>query len=108
MGLAVRWMCVKIHMCNLGGRLRSSPTPCYLFIYLFWPRHRTCEILVLQPGTEPRPMAVRAPSPYYWTAREFPLPFFFKAKYICLAGLGVSCIMQDQFWHMKSCFLNGA
>ena len=78
MGLAVRWMCVKIHMCNLGGRLRSSPTPCSLFIYLFWPRHRTCEILVLQPGTEPRPMAVRAPSPYYWTAREFPLPFFLK------------------------------
>ena len=31
-----------------------------------------CDILVLRPGIEPGPLAVRAQSPYYWTTREFP------------------------------------
>lgn len=44
-----------------------------VFFFFFWPGHRTCEILVLQPGTEARPMAVKALSPYHWTPREFPL-----------------------------------
>ena len=30
------------------------------------------EILVPQPGIEPRPLAVRVLSPNHWTAREFP------------------------------------
>ena len=33
--------------------------------------HVACGILVPQPGMEPRPLAVKAPSPNYWTAREF-------------------------------------
>ena len=31
-----------------------------------------CGILVPQQGTEPRPMAVKVPSPNHWTARELP------------------------------------
>ena len=31
-----------------------------------------CGVLVPQPGTEPGPTSVKAPSPNYWTAREFP------------------------------------
>ena len=30
-----------------------------------------CEILVLQPGIKPGPLAVRAWSPNHWTTREF-------------------------------------
>ena len=47
----------------------------YLFIYLFiWLHHMACGILVSQPGIEPVPSAVKAPSPNHWIAREFPLP----------------------------------
>ena len=34
MGLAARWICVKIHMCNLlSGRVRSSPAPVLFFFF---------------------------------------------------------------------------
>ena len=35
-----------------------------------------CRIFVLQPGTEPRPVDVKAQSLIHWTAREFPLNVF--------------------------------
>ena len=41
-----------------------------------------CRILVPWPGIEPRPMAVKAPSPNHWISREFP-PFV-SSKDICL------------------------
>ena len=41
------------------------------FIY-FWPLCEACGILVSLPGIEPRPTAVKAPSPNHWTARDFP------------------------------------
>ena len=47
-----------------------------LFIYRLC--HAACEILAPQPGTEPRPPALEAWSPNYWTAREVP-PFEFLA-----------------------------
>ena len=31
-----------------------------------------CGILVPEPGIEPGPTAVKAPSPNHWTAKEFP------------------------------------
>ena len=40
----------------------------HLFIY--WPRHAACGTLVPRPGIEPRPKAVKAPSPNHWAARE--------------------------------------
>ena len=50
-----------------------------LFFYLlFWPYCVACRILVPRPGTEPRPMAVKAPSPNHWTAREIPRNCSFK------------------------------
>ena len=32
----------------------------------------TCKILILQPGIEPGPLAVKARSPNNWTTSEFP------------------------------------
>ena len=34
-------------------------------------------ILVLQPGIEPGPVAVKAASPYHWTTKELSYQFFF-------------------------------
>ena len=41
--------------------------------FFFWPHRPACEILVPQTRIEPRPTAVKAPSPNHWTAREFPI-----------------------------------
>ena len=43
------------------------------FFLLFWLCHAACGILAPQPGTEPRPTAVKVKSPNHWTARKFPL-----------------------------------
>ena len=43
-----------------------------LFLFLFWPCHTTCGVLVSQPGIEPMPPAVEAQSLNHWTAREVP------------------------------------
>ena len=40
--------------------------------FFFWPRHAAYGIIVLRPGTEPRPATVTAWSPTHWTTREFP------------------------------------
>ena len=37
-------------------------------------------ILVPPPGIEPRPWAIKVPSPNYWTTREFPSESLFKFK----------------------------
>ena len=42
----------------------------HLFIY--WPCCMACGISVPPPGIEPRPLAVKVPSPNHWTSREFP------------------------------------
>ena len=41
-------------------------------MFLFWLCCMACGILIPQPGRESRLLAVRAPSPNYWTTREFP------------------------------------
>ena len=41
------------------------------FFFFFWLCCSACGILVPQPGVEPGPLAVKARSPNYWTAREF-------------------------------------
>ena len=43
-----------------------------MMIIFLWPRPTTCGILVSQPGIEPRPTALKAPSLKHWTARELP------------------------------------
>ena len=50
---------------------------CSLTFFCFG-HHVACGILVPQPGTEPRPSAVRTRSPNHWTAREFPVLLLFK------------------------------
>lgn len=38
------------------------------------------DLTSLQSGTEPRPLARKAPSPYHWSAREIlPVPIFKKS-----------------------------
>ena len=45
---------------------------------VFWPYPAAYGILVPRPGIEPKPSAVRSPSPNHWTAREI-LEQFFKS-----------------------------
>ena len=59
--------------------LESPSQPLQNQLFLFWPRHLACGILVPQPGVEPRCLAVKERSPNHWTAREF-LFFFFQRK----------------------------
>ena len=45
---------------------------------VFLPLHcEVCESVVLQPGNESGPSAVKAQSPNHWTTRAFPMVFFF-------------------------------
>ena len=41
------------------------------FMYLFWPHHVACRILVPQAGIEPGAPAVKAWSPHHWIAKKF-------------------------------------
>ena len=43
-----------------------------------------CEILVPQPGIEPRALAATAPCSNHWTAREFPKVFTFYFIYLLI------------------------
>ena len=46
----------------------------YTFLFFFFqPSNAACAILVPWPETEPMSSAVKAYSPNYWTAREFPV-----------------------------------
>ena len=45
---------------------------CLKTLFVFWPRHTACEILVPRPGIEPVHPAVEAQSPNRWTTREVP------------------------------------
>ena len=51
------------------NNLREVLTDAFLFFFL--PHHVACGILAPQPGTEPRPLAVRAQSINHWSAREY-------------------------------------
>ena len=45
-------------------------------VFCFLAAQQVCRILASPPGIEPGPpLAVKPPSPNYWTAREFPLDF---------------------------------
>ena len=44
----------------------------FKLIFIFWPFHLACGILVPQPEIEPSPPAVEALSLNHWTAREVP------------------------------------
>ena len=44
------------------------------------PGHLACGILVIQPGTQPEPMAVKQLSLNHWTTRELPKTFKIRGK----------------------------
>ena len=56
---------------SVGHRLQG-PRPSPQQAFLFWQLCSARGILILQPGIEPRPSAVKARNPNHWTAREFP------------------------------------
>ena len=65
-----------------------------MFVCLFvsWPCHVACRILVPQLGIEPGPLAVEARNPNHWTTKEFPLPWFF-VPFLFFGGGGAT-------WHV--------
>ena len=91
------WLICLIVSFNLYSALHQLPLFQCHFFFIFWLHCTACGILVLWPGIEHRPSAVRAQSPNHWTAREFPMPFiylfiyFFKELfiYLFLAVLGL-------------------
>ena len=53
--------------------INSSPESGeFCFVFVFLPCCMACGILVPQPGIEPGPTAVKAPSPNHWTTRDLP------------------------------------
>ena len=48
----------------------------HFLIFIFWPCHVACGILVPWPGIDPGPLSVRARSPNNWIARKFPQTSF--------------------------------
>ena len=64
--------------CFLYSFVRSSFSIhlSYLFVCLFIYGCSAWGILVLPPGIEPAPSAVKAQSPNHWTTRDFPIHLF--------------------------------
>ena len=48
----------------------------FSYFYILGPLHAACRILVPRPGMDPGTTALKAPSPNYWTAKEFPIRAF--------------------------------
>ena len=65
----------EIYICVWNNDLESQKL---LNVFFGGEGHTTCGILVPQPGIEPAPTAVKAPSPNHWTAREFPKNIHFR------------------------------
>ena len=64
-------LCPGFRVTRINWRwFHTSSHRAILFTYLLT-GHMACEILILQPGIKPGPLAVRVWSPNHWTAREF-------------------------------------
>lgn len=53
---------------------------CCFLLFLFWPQHVACGILIPLPAIELVPTAMKAWNFNYWTTREFPLLLFRKLR----------------------------
>ena len=70
------WASYLIPLCLIFLVRKMGTNATYFVDYIFLGGgllRRACGILVPRPGVEPRPTAVKATSPNYWTAREFPI-----------------------------------
>ena len=65
---------------NCDSKLWSQG--CFILRSVLFLGRAACGILVPQPGIEPGPSAVKAPSPNHWTAREFPPRVVLKTELI--------------------------
>ena len=81
----------------------------FSYLFIFWPCHVACRILVPQPGTS----AVKAWSPNYWTARKFPLPSYLKTSFsmsnfhrslpkndYVLMNHTCGCVINELLWYL--------
>ena len=79
---------------NVHVTFPETSRPVGLVFVRFLPCYLACEILVLHPGIELGPSAVKAQSPNYWAIREVPaVRGFFKFIWLCC----LSCSTQDVF-----------
>ena len=70
--------------------------PIYLKIFFFfWLHCMACEILILQPGNEPRSLTVNASSPNLWSASELPPLIYFNSCLDYLQYL-IQCVRIKQ------------
>ena len=67
----------------------------YLFMYLFLPHCTACEILVPQPGIEPRPLSVSTWSLNHWTAEDFTVIIINNSSYLIAQLVNNPSAMQE-------------
>ena len=54
--------------------------------FFFWLCHTASWTLAPGPGIKPGPMAMKVQHPNYWTARKFPLSFFYFDNHVIKDG----------------------
>ena len=74
-----------VYYLNPALEVRLLKARSKLFVFLIWLHRAACMIFVPQPGTEPRPSAVKAWSPNHWTPRVFAKIFVVVAVLLNLA-----------------------
>lgn len=73
------------------------PVSSHSFGVCFWPHHVACVILV--PGAESAPTAIKARSPNSWTSREFPILTF-----VLNVHSGLDLLREYLEWGMAGLF----
>ena len=66
----------------------------FRIVFVYWPCHVPCGILVPQPEIESMPFALKARSLNHWTAREVHGVFFFFFGFVFLGSILVF-VLQD-------------
>ena len=94
------FFCVFFNLKALPGAQEIVRYICIYVFFFFLPCWAACGILIPQPGIKPRPLAVRAQSPNYWTTREFPgVGFYFlvTAEHLVRA----ECWKSEALWRSR-------
>ena len=83
---------------------------CFIASLFFWLCFEAYGILVPQSGTEPRPLAVKAPSPNHWTTKELPSLLFCAGQgqddsFTCPAQQ-LKMLINSKFFIMSNLYLS--